>query len=65
MIVMCTNQQDAGTQVRVSGSEEEAAAGLQQGAGHFYMVMGEIRQQHLLGHIFNTFYLCIFKQNKH
>ena len=40
-------QQDAGAQVRVWGSEEEAPAGLQQGAGHLNVVVGEVRQQHL------------------
>lgn len=50
----CTNQKDAGTQVRVGGSEEEAAARLQEGARHLDVVMGEIRQQHLSGHTLNT-----------
>lgn len=47
----CTDQQDAGPQVRVRRPEQEAAAGLQQRARHLDVVMGEIRQQHLLGHI--------------
>lgn len=42
-----TDQQDTGAQVRVGGSEEEAAAGLQQCAGHLYVMVGKIRQQHL------------------
>lgn len=45
-----TNQQDAGPQVGVGGSEEEAAAGLQQRARHLYVVVGEVGQQHLSGH---------------
>lgn len=44
---VCTDQQDAGSQVGVWGAEEEAAAGLQQRARHLYVVMGKVRQQHL------------------
>ena len=38
----CVYQEDASAQVGFRGSEEEAATGLQQGAGHLYMVVGEV-----------------------
>lgn len=41
-VFVCVYQEDAGAQVGLGGSEEEASTGLQQGAGHLNVVMGEV-----------------------